>query len=291
MSSIPQVSQSMERILTTRAKALERETGFVQRSTAERDGPIFTQTCVLTWMHTPQAGYSQLRHTAACLGVHVSNQAIEQRFSETSARLVRALLEEAVGEVISSEGHVPELLGRFNGVSLQDGTVLSLPASLAEQWQGSGKPGQEAAMRVQGQVELASGSLTGLWLQEARAAERSGPAIQKPRPSGSLFHADMGYFTLHQMRQRGKQGQYWLTHAKASLIIIDNRGQCWDLLSFLEAQKRDEVDVEVFVGKQDRLPVRLMAVRVWAEVAQRRRDQANQQITHPGKRLPGQSAG
>ena len=57
--------------------------------------------------------------------VHVSNQAIEQRFSAESACLARTLLEEAVGELISSEASVPELLGRFNGVYLQDGTVIS----------------------------------------------------------------------------------------------------------------------------------------------------------------------
>jgi hypothetical protein len=55
----------MQMILRTRAKALERETGFVQRSTVELDGPVFAQTCVFTWMHNPAAGYSQLRHTAA----------------------------------------------------------------------------------------------------------------------------------------------------------------------------------------------------------------------------------
>ena len=65
MSSIPQVSETMQMILRTRAKALERETGFVHRSTVELDGPIFAQMAVFTWMHTPTAGYSQLRHTAA----------------------------------------------------------------------------------------------------------------------------------------------------------------------------------------------------------------------------------
>jgi hypothetical protein len=39
------------------------------------------------------------------------------------------VLEEAVQEIISSEATVPELLGRFNGVYLQEGTVLSLPQS------------------------------------------------------------------------------------------------------------------------------------------------------------------
>ncbi len=295
MSSIAQVSESMQRILQQRAKQVERETGFVQRESAQLDGPSFAQTTVLTWMHTADASYTQLRHTAASLGIQVSNQALEQRFSAASARLLRTLLEEAVAEVISSEATAPEVLARFNGVYLQDGTIISLPASLAQTWAGRGSQGQEAALRVQAQLELGSGSLSAVWLQAGKEPERSGEALSTPLPEGALFNADMGYFTLHQMRQRDQQGQSWLTQAKATLTIIDQAGCCWDLLSFLRAQSGDEVDVEVFVGKRSRLPVRLIAVRVSAEEARRRREGANGRITHqpkgcqaplPGKRKP-----
>jgi hypothetical protein len=203
---------------------------------------------------------------------------------------MRALLEEAVQEVISSEACVPQLLGRFNGVYLQDGTVLSLPDSLAEPWPGSGGVGEQAAMRVQARVELLSGSLSGLWLQEAREASRSGPAISTPLPRGSLFDADMGYFTLQDMRQRGKLGQYWTAHSSANLTILDKRGQWWDLLSFLRAQEGDEVDVEVVVGKRERLAVRLIAVRVSKEEAQRRRERENRADHSSAQRLPSPSA-
>jgi hypothetical protein len=283
MSSISQVSETMQTILSSRAKALERESGFVERSSAQLDGPIFSQTIVLTWMQTAEASYTQLRHTAASLGVHVSTQAIEQRFGEGSMRLLRALLEEAVGQVISSEASAPQVLARFNGVYVQDGTVISLPASLAQEWPGRGQAGQEAALRVQGQLELGAGSLSGLWLQAGQQAERSGPAISTPLPVGSLFNADMGYFTLGEMRQRGKQGQYWLTQAKATLTLIDHAGHYWDLLSFLRAQTSEEVDVDLFVGKRERLAVRLIAVRVSPEEARRRREGANGRITHPPK--------
>lgn len=292
MSSIAQVSETMQTILTSRAKALERESGFVERSTAQLDGPIFSQTTVLTWMQNAEASYAQLRHTAASLGVHVSNQAIEQRFGPASVRLLRALLDETVGQVISSEANAPEVLARFNGVYVQDGTVISLPSRLAQQWPGGS---QEAALRVQGRLELGSGCLAGLWLQASREAERSGPAITTPLPVGSLFHGDLGYFTLGEMRQRGKQGQYWLTQAKATLTLIDQRGHSWDLLSFLRAQQGEVVDVELCVGKRERLPVRLIAVRVSAEEAKRRRERATERVTHapkgcqaplPGKRKP-----
>ena len=78
MSSIAQVSEAMEFILVQRAKALERATGFVQRSSVQLDGPVFSQPCVLTWMHNPSAGYSPLRHTAgrgARVGEHPSHRA------------------------------------------------------------------------------------------------------------------------------------------------------------------------------------------------------------------------
>jgi hypothetical protein len=102
MSSIAQVSGAMQRVLTRRAKELERETGFVQRSTAQLDGPTFVHTTVFGWMDTPEASYPQLRHVAASLGVPVSAQAVEQRFGAESAALLREVLQEAVGEVLSS---------------------------------------------------------------------------------------------------------------------------------------------------------------------------------------------
>jgi len=84
MSSIAQVSHGIEEVLTQRVKEVERSTGFVKRRTAILDGATFVQTCVLTWMAQPDAGYSALQRTAATLGAEVSPQAIEQRFGPAS---------------------------------------------------------------------------------------------------------------------------------------------------------------------------------------------------------------
>lgn len=291
MSTIPQVSEAMETILCQRAQALERATGFVQRATARLDGPRFAQTTVLTWMHSPMASYGQLQITAASLGVKVSKQAIEQRFSASSARLLRALFEEATATLISSESCVSEVISRFAGVYLQDGTIISLPASLAPQWPSGNPSGTGAALRVQARWEIGQGQLAGVWLQAAQEAERSGAPIETPVPAGSLFNADMGYFTLPQMRQRGEQGQYWLAHAKATLCITDASGHSGDLLTFLQSQPGDRVDVWVQVGKRERVSARLLAVRVSAPTAQQRRQRATRRITHPPKgvqaRVPG----
>src|SRR5437763_2852224 len=277
MSSISQVAEALKRVLTRRAKEPERETDFVQRSTAQLDGPVFAQTTVFGWMDNPEASYPQLRHVAASLGVSVSPQALEQRFGVASAALLRELLQEAVGEVLCSEASAPELLSRFNGVYVQDGTIISLPAELRDEWRGCGGSTPEAgqsSLRVQARVDLAQGGMQGPWRHLGRAAERSGEAHEAVLPEGCLYNVDGGYFTLGEMRAHGKQGRFWLTAAKAGTLLMDERGQCWDLVSFLRAQKGDEVDVQVYLGKRERLAVRLIAKRVSAQQAKQRRASA-----------------
>jgi hypothetical protein len=280
MSSIAQVSEALRRVLTRRAKELERETGFVERSTAQLDGPTCVHTTVFGWLDNPEASYPQLRHVEASLGVPVSSQAVEQRFGAQSATLLREVLQEAVCEVLSSEASASELLSRFNGVYVQDGTIISLPAALRDEWRGCGGNTPEAgqsSMRVQVRLDLAQGGMQGPWRHLGRAAERSGEAHEAPSPQGCLYNVDAGYFTLAEMRAHGKAGCYWLTTANAGTPLIDERGQCWDLVSFLRAQTGEEVDVQVLLGKYERLPVRLIARRVSAEQAERRRTSANRE--------------
>lgn len=286
MSSISQVAEAMQRVLTVCAKARERVSGLVQRSTAQLDGPTLVQTTVFTWMDEPEASYSQLRHTAATLGVQVSNQALEQRFGQESATLLRGVLHDAVSEVVCSQGQVPELLSRFNGVYVQDGTIISLPPELAQQWPGCGGSTPEAgqsSLRVQVRLDLAHGGMQGPWLQAGRAAERSGEAQETPLPVGCLYNVDNGYFTLAQMRKQGQAGNFWVTTPRADTLLMDERGQCWNLVSFLQAQPGDEVDVSLFLGKRERLPVRLIARRVSSEQAQQRRAHANATVEGPRK--------
>src|SRR5260370_32965461 len=98
-------------------------------------------------------------------GFHVIPQAIEERMTPQAAALMGRLLEEMVAMVVSGqECHVP-VLQSFNGVYLQDGTVLTLPDELQEHWRGSGETGGEAGLRVQLPINGSDGQLIGPRLQ------------------------------------------------------------------------------------------------------------------------------
>jgi hypothetical protein len=238
-------------------------------------------------MNNGSASYSQLNHVAASLDVQVRNQGIEERFGPASSRLMRQLLEEAAGQLVEGQAVETALFEHFaGGVYLQDGTVVSLPHELSSSWRGSGGPsGSNASgMRIQARWEMRYGGLHGLWVQEARESERHGPAFESPYPEDSLRIVDTAYLSYADMRAASQSHRYWITGVKADMLFRDGQGRWWNLTEWLGSQPAEaqEVDVWVQAGKADQVPVRLIALRLPAEVTQRRKLRA----THTVERRP-----
>src|SRR6266516_1216842 len=224
MDSIARLSVLAQRFFVERPKELERSSGFVQRSTAHLDGPAFVQMCVLGWMNNGSASYSQLNHVVASLDIQVRNQAIEERFGPASSRLLRQLLEEAAGQLVEGQAVATALFDHFaGGVYLQDGTVVSLPHDLSSSWRGSGGPsGSNASgVRIQARWEMRCGGLHGLWLQEARASERQGPAMDSPYPPDALQIVASAYLSYADMRAASRSRRFWITGVKADMLFRD----------------------------------------------------------------------
>ena len=283
MDSIARLSALAQRFLVERPKELERTSRFVQRSTARLDGPAFVQMCVLGWLHNAAASYSQLNHVVASLDIHVRNQAIEERFGSASSHLMRQLLEEAAGQLVQGPALELALWEHFpGGVYLQDGTVVSLPHELSSQWRGSGgSAGTNASgLRIQARWEMRGGGLHGLWLQEARASERTGPAMDTPYPQDSLRIVDTAYLSYADMRAASQSRRYWITGVKADMLFRDQQGRWWNLADWVASQPAEAQVVEQWVqaGKVDQVPVRLIALRLPKEVVQRRQQRATREV-------------
>jgi len=266
-------------LLGEKACELARETGFVKRK-SPITGAVFAQTLIFGFLSQPQASYTRLQQVMAMQGVTASAQALEKRMSKAAATFMQRLLEAMMGICMNSEPVCVELLQRFNGVYLQDGTVIGLPHELEGQWQGFGgntdKSGR-SAVNVQVRLNLSTGGMQGPWLQDARACEREGEGSleQTPLPKGALWLTDMGFFTIKNMRQMNADGRYWLNYAKADLKLIDDRGVKYSLPQYLAAHGADRVDEMVTVGVQEQLRCRLMAFRVSGQTAEQRNKRAN----------------
>jgi Transposase DDE domain len=274
MASIPQVAKVLRTVLTTTANRAARATRFVQRR-SKLSGAKFVQTLVFGWLANPVATYEELAQTAATLGVRISAQGLEQRFTAAAAQCVERVLQAAVRQVIAAAPVAIPLLHRFTAVYLDDSTQVALPAVLAEVWAGSGggaqATDQTAALKLQVRLDCKSGQLSGPFLQAGRASDRTSPTQHAPLPVGSLRLADLGYFALDVLQRIGQQPAYWLTRLMAGTQVHDLHGHVLDVLACLAPHGAALVDRPVCLGVHHRLPARLVAVRVPQEVANQRR--------------------
>jgi hypothetical protein len=87
------------------------------------------------------------------------------------------------------------------------------------------------------------------------------------------------------MRAASQNRRYWITGVKADMRFRDAQGRWWNLTEWLGNQPADEqvVDVWVRAGKSDQVPVRLIALRLPAEVVRRRQQRATREV----ERRPG----
>ena len=284
MTTIQQVAQKMQTILSSTADAAARETRFVQRK-SKLTGAKFAQTLVFGWLSSPQATLEELAQTAATLGVEISPQGLDQRFTRAAAAYLEQVLSAAVTEMIDAEPVAIPILQRFNGVYILDGSTIRLPAALADEWAGCGNrvPGNEAAVKVQVCLDLSTGGLRGPLLQDGRAHDRSSPLQTASLPAGALRLADLGYFSLDILQELDGQGVYWLSRLQAGTAVFDQKGERQDLVRFLTAQHGDDVDIPIKLGVHHRLSCRLLAKGVPPKVADRRRRRLWEQARRRGQ--------
>src|SRR5512134_1999432 len=101
MSSIPQVVQALQTVFTTVADQAGRASDFIVREVKLR-GSTFVQTLVFGFLADPHATLEALAQTAAALGLHITPQALDLRFTQTVAACLEQVLAAAVKQVVAA---------------------------------------------------------------------------------------------------------------------------------------------------------------------------------------------
>jgi len=197
MSRLPQVVQDVASVLQYTlqdvAEAAAVRSGWCQRQ-RQLSGATLVQALTLGFLAQPQATRSQLAQAAACAGVKISPQGLTKRLNEKAALLMQQVLEAAVAQSLCAPVVPVPLLQRFSSVQVQDSTVITLPAALAEKWPGCGVG--QAALKAQVRFDLCRGQLEGPLLVASRLHDAQAAHEHPPLTAGALQMADLGYFDL-----------------------------------------------------------------------------------------------
>ena len=285
MTIISQVASGMQKVLTTVSDAVAETTGFIKRQRI-LTGSSFVQMLVFGWTANPNSTYEELAQAGTAVGITITPQAIEQRFTPEAADTLKQTLDAAVEQVITADQQAIPLLEQFNGVYIQDSSWISLPDELAEVWKGFGnKPGDETASSVKIQLrwELLGGGINHLALTHGTTNDKQIVQTAGALPKGSLRLADLGYFSLDELRRCSDEGVFWLTRVPATCEVFDAESNHLNLREWLEQQTQPEIELSVRLGTKARLPCRLLAQRVAPDVANKRRRQIRRDAKNRGK--------
>ena len=271
MTTIPQLTTTLQTLLGPTADAEARKAGFVQRQ-SKLTGAKFTQTLVFGQLEDAHASLEDLVHTALTLGVDISPQGLDQRYTQSASAMLKGVLDRAIEAAIASDPVAVPILKRFTRVYVMDSSTIALPEALATIWSGCGNQTAkaDAALKIHLRLEVTTGALAGPLISDGRLHDRSSALSTEQLPPGSLRLADLGYFSLAAMRDMTAHGVYWLSRIQANTAVFDATGQRHTLSQWL-SQLDGPIDLAVTVGAQERMPCRLLAQRVPDDVAEERR--------------------
>lgn len=269
MHTISQISATMREVLIETAEELGRDTGFVQRA-SKLSASAFVLSVVYGVMGNPETTYTHLCQSAKMVGVKISAQGIEQRFTPAASELLYGVLQKAVTHRIGGSASRLALLQRFQGVYVRDSSCVILPKALHCRFPGVGsKQGITAGIKLHVRLNLHTGELAGPEITNTRTHDRKSPFHGEVLPAGGLRMADLGFFDLDQFAQDCANRVYWLSRYKIGTVILDMNGERLHLPTLLKNQ--DRIDIPILLGQDHRIPCRLLAQRVPQEVADQRR--------------------
>jgi hypothetical protein len=265
-----------------------RRTKFVQR-TSKITGKVFLALITLGRWSTAKTTVPQLAAKAAQLEepVDITPEALQQRMTARAVAFLQDLLQTAfaklhTGETICEEG----IFAPFSRVHIADSTGFGLPESLAKDFPGAGGSGSKAGAKIQLVWEYKSHTFDHFALIPWNVPDsKYVDTVVQLAQAGALFLFDLGYFKLTAFATIVAAHAYVLSRLNHQVTVREVVGgrQCeLDLAKSLAVEARPVVEKTIALGAYERIPTRLIAVRMPDAIVNERRRKAHRAAKKAG---------
>ena len=219
--------------------------------------------------------------TGAFLGEEVSKQALFKRINARTTDFASNLFLHALSQRLISVKD-SRLFDLFKRVLLQDSTTLSLPQPLVKDFPGNFSHGeQNAVARLQCIIDIKRTKWLHLALKAYTDNDQSASGDALPLlKKGDLLIRDLGYFVLSVLRGIIENKAFFISRLRYGVSLYDEAGKeiGWKQL----CKKKGIIEKKIFIGKTEKIPVRLIMMPLPAAHIEERTRKARH---HRDKRL------
>ena len=277
-------STVMQDILVELAGKASQASGFVQRR-SKMNGELFVQMMVLGCLEQPEASLNDFAKLSEDLGVSITAPGIDQRVNAQSVELLTCLLKETIQRCRVRKIISNEILKPFSAVRILDSSHIALPKALAVLYKGSGGDGPEAGAKIQLSYEYLSGEISAIEVTDGRSPDQKCSLHTGLDTPGSLHLFDLGYFKQGVFAILDKSGSYIVSRFQSQTALYWGRQDSagFDVLAFTHSVTGNQREIDAFLGRKVRVPVRVLFQRLPAEVVAERRRKAKETMRRQGK--------
>ena len=247
---------------------LARSTGLIQR----RSRKFSAEGFLFTLFHAVCRGSASFQAMASQLagyhGASLTRQSLHQRFHEKTVHFLYAVLAALlIDREVAGLGQM-----RFARILVQDSTQFWMNRKNVRHYRAvSNKSGATAGAKFDLIMDLQSGQFIDCREVEACTQDRTlGPQLLDEVRQGDLVIRDLGYFDVAGFQRIEQSGAHWISRLHGTADVILDDGEALEKLLKSTDQTRLDLWVRV-TARQHR--VRLVAIRLPEEVANRRRQQ------------------
>jgi hypothetical protein len=298
----------------TRLEKLARKTGWMQR-TPKKLKPIAFIHGIL---QAASKGEASFRLLATAIGMRLENkvsvpesensydtlskQALWERVDESAVDFFKASFEEQLKSKGLTDHSIPSLPS-IRRIIVEDSSKIDLPDHLADKFPASRNHTEHegAGLRLQGAFDLIGGEVIRLELTEYYRQDTTASADILPllQPN-DLALRDLGYLVSDTLNQIMERGAHFLSRYKTGRPLYhceEKGGEEINLIKYLKKHAPycgDSIDLGVAMGcPQSRtapqVKCRLVAVRLPAEVVEKRLRQVNKEDKRRGRQRSEES--
>ncbi|MGH9858312.1 MAG: IS4 family transposase [Acidobacteriota bacterium] len=250
-------------------------TKFVQRRHSKVTGFTFL-IAVLTGL---ASAAPSLESICSHLGIRISRQAIDQRFNRYSVAFLKACLELLFQKISSSITTTP-VAGLFSRVLVCDSTQWKLKKKLAKAYRGFGGSASKASCKLQTIIEPLSGKIVHWYYSRAcfpdQGYAKNLPGLLNPL---DVLLMDLGYYSVKVFKTIERKKAFFISriHYNAAIRTLSVPSLKTNVAGLLKTFSDPLNDMQLIVGSEQTMELRLIAVKLPSEkaAAQRRRVKEN----------------
>jgi hypothetical protein len=267
--NVSKICRTVTSFFGSRSKNLGKDVGFVKRR-SKLTAELFATAFIVGHMND-DTNLEQICLLLKEKGVDITPQGLHKRIGGSSKALLEGLFKDSLEQFKHKQLKGLELLDNFTEVNLLDSSSISLPESMEDTYKSCGGDASKAGLKLQVLFDYVNNQLQGVTLTEGRKNDQSFKEHLSNLKKGALYLQDLGYFSVRSFSEMESNGTYFVSRYLPQTKIYDKDHNELNITEILE-NSDGFFAREVYLGKKEKLKVRLVASLLPEEEVEKRQE-------------------